>query len=58
MATEVMIMDEQAHEKWFREQVEFELAEADKPGAEFVSHEEVGRRLAEKLEALRSAIDN
>ncbi len=40
------------HDRWFREQVAAELEEADKPGAEFVSHEEVGSRWAKKREAL------
>ncbi len=40
------------HDRWFREQVAAELKEADKPGAEFVSHEEVGNRWAKKREAL------
>ncbi|GAB6081919.1 hypothetical protein JCM30471_08330 [Desulfuromonas carbonis] len=40
------------YDKWFREQVVAELEEADKPGAEFISHEEVGSRWAKKREAL------
>lgn len=37
-----------AHDKWFREQVEIGLAEADDPGAEWVTHEEANASWARK----------
>ncbi len=40
------------HDRWFREQVASAAKEADKPGAEFVPHEEIGARWAKKREAL------
>ena len=51
---EIRLPDSEAveYDRWFREQIEFELAESDKPGAEFISHEEVGERWAKKREAL------
>lgn len=51
---EIKLPDNEAaeHDRWFRAQVEAELEEADKPGAEFVSHEEVGSRWAKKREKL------
>lgn len=30
-----------AHDRWFREQVQMALDEADKPDAEFIPHEQV-----------------
>jgi DNA-damage-inducible protein J len=51
---EIKLPDNEAaeHDRWFREQVAAELEEADKPDAEFISHEEVGSRWAKKREAL------
>lgn len=37
-----------AHDKWFREQVEIGLAEADDPAAEWVTHEEANASWARK----------
>jgi len=49
---EIRLPDNEAaeHDRWFREQVEAELEEADKPGAEFVSHDEVGEHWDKKRE--------
>jgi DNA-damage-inducible protein J len=40
------------HDRWFREQVAAAVDEADKPGAQFVEHEDVSARWAAKREAL------
>lgn len=40
------------HDRWFREQIAAAAKDADKPGADFVSHEEIGARWAKKREAL------
>ena len=37
-----------AHDKWFREQVEIGLAEADDPAAEWVTNEEANASSAKK----------
>ena len=37
-----------AHDKWFREQVEIGLAEADDPAAEWVTNEEANASWAKK----------
>ncbi len=50
-------MDKKKHDKWFRKQVENALNEADNPSAEFIAHEEVCARWAEKREILQAAID-
>lgn len=41
-----------AHDKWFREQVESGLAEADDPAAEWVTNEEANASWAKKRAAL------
>ncbi len=40
------------HDRWFRGQVATELVAADKTGAEFISHKEVGDRWDKKRESL------
>lgn len=47
---------EPEHDKWFREQVEAALAEADDPNTEWVSHEIVRQEMAEEQDSLRAII--
>lgn len=45
-----------AHDKWFREQVEISLAEADDPATEWVTHEVVKADMAQQRAALLARI--
>ena len=45
-----------AHDKWFREQVEIGLAEADDLNTEWVAHEAVKEDMAKQRTALRARI--
>ncbi len=45
-----------AHDKWFREQVEIGLAEADDPATEWVPHEVVKADMAQQRAALMARI--
>lgn len=40
------------HDRWFREQVEYVLAQVNQPGRVSASHEDVGTRLKSKQAAL------
>lgn len=44
----------QKHDEWFRCQVRQALAEADNPATEFVAHESIRSRWAEKKKALQA----
>ena len=46
-----------AHDKWFREQVEIALKEADDPNTEWVSHEMVKEDMARQRAALLARIE-
>ncbi|HBA89831.1 MAG TPA: hypothetical protein DCZ75_18125 [Geobacter sp.] len=53
---QVKLSDEasEAHDEWFRQQVEDAVRKADDPKTVFTSHDEVVRRFTRKKEALRS----
>jgi hypothetical protein len=41
------------HDRWFREQVEIGIKEADAPNAEWIPHEEVMARLDARIARLK-----
>lgn len=45
-----------AHDKWFREQVQEALLEADKPDAVWIPHEEVVKDMHRQREAIKARI--
>jgi len=48
--------DAAEHDKWFREQVEEALLEADKPDAVWIPHEEVVKDMHRQREAIKARI--
>ncbi|WNV04073.1 hypothetical protein RP726_16865 [Candidatus Methylospira mobilis] len=46
------------YDKWFREQVELAIKEADAPDAVWISHEEVEKDMAIQLASLLARIEN
>jgi hypothetical protein len=57
--TEAMRKSQEAveHDKWFREQVEQALLEADDPATIWVSHEDVKKGMQKQRESLQARID-